>query len=330
MATNKHALIRYKLLDKCFSNRWKKYFIEDLIQFCSEGLSEYEGVETKVSRRQLLLDIEFMRSEGGYRAPIVSMKDGRRVYYRYDPIDFSILTQPLNDAEQEQVRDVLETLGRIKGMPQLQWLNSVQTKLSSGLQLDLHSQPVISFEENEFLKGIEFLEPLYQFITHKCVLGIRYQGYRESIAKLHTIHPYYLKQYNNRWFLFGWNAAIGKLHTMALDRISQIDELNEMELRPCDIDFEEYFEDIIGVSHPGDRDVGEILLKFSEQRLPYILSKPIHGSQRLKDGCIELELKINRELLTLLLSYGKDVEVIQPNYLRQMVREELAATLENY
>lgn len=330
MATNKHALIRYKILDKCFANKWNKYFIEDLIRVCAEELSEYVGSETKVSRRQLLDDITFMRSESGYRAPIASMKEGRRVYYRYDPIDFSILKQPLNEAEQEQVRLALETLSRVKGMPQLEWLNSVQTKLSSWLKLDQQELAVISFEENEFLQGLEFLEPLYQYIHHKRVLQIFYQGYKQKSAEVQTIHPYYLKQYNNRWFLFGWNAGYDSLQNMALDRIISVEEKNQITYRSCGIDFEEYFEDIIGVTNPENQSVENIVLKFSENRLPYILSKPLHGSQRLKDGLIYLEVKINQELISSLLSFGVDLEIIQPIFLRDIIIGEIKKMQEIY
>lgn len=323
MATNKHALIRYKTLDKCFGNKWKKYFIEDLISVCSTELSEYVGTEVKVSRRQLLDDITFMRSEAGYQAPIESIKEGRRVYYRYKPIEYSILKQPLNEAEQEQVRLALETLGRVKGMPQLEWLNTVQTKLSAGLGLDSASVPVISFEENEFLKGLEYLEPLYQFINHKRVLQISYQGYRQEQAETHTIHPYYLKQYNNRWFVYGWNEGLERLQNMALDRILQVNETDEVEYRDCTIDFEAYFEDIIGVTNPENQEVERIVLRFTTSRLPYVLSKPLHGSQRLKDGFIHLELKVNRELISLLLSYGPDVEILEPILLRDTISTEI-------
>lgn len=320
MATNKHALIRYKLLDKCFSNKWKKYFIDDLIEYCTGELTTYVGSETKVSRRQLLDDITFMRSEAGYQAPIVSMKDGKRVFYRYDSTDFSILKQPLNTSEQEQIQQALETLGRIKGIPQLEWLNSVQAKLSSGLKLDQQQKPVISFEENEFLKGLEYLETLYQFIIHKRVLAIKYQGFRQLEPVVYIIHPYYLKQYNNRWFLFGLNEDKGQVQNLALDRIQEIEQLDLLSFKNPAIDFDDYFYDIVGVTNSAERKIEQIILKFSAGRLPYILSKPIHGSQRYKDGIIYLNLKINKELESLILSFGSDVEVLEPITLRDSVK----------
>lgn len=330
MATNKHALIRYKLLDKCFSNKWKKYFIDDLIASCTAELTTYVGSETKVSRRQLLDDITFMRSEAGYQAPIVSMKDGKRVFYRYDSTDFSILKQPLNASEQEQIQQALETLGRIKGIPQLEWLNSVQAKLSSGLKLDQQQKPVISFEENEFLKGLEYLEPLYQFIIHKRVLAIKYQGFRQLEPVVYTIHPYYLKQYNNRWFLFGLNDDNGQIQNLALDRIQEIGQLDSLPHKNSAIDFDDYFYDIVGVTNSAEREIEQVILKFSTGRLPYILSKPIHGSQRYKDGVIYLNLKINKELESLVLSFGRDVEVIEPVSLRSNIKVIIDEIQQNY
>lgn len=321
MATNKHALIRYKLLDKCFSNKWKKYFIDDLIAYCTSELSAYVGSETKVSRRQLLDDITFMRSEAGYQAPIVSMKEGKRVYYRYGSVDFSILKQPLNPAEQEQIQQTLETLGRIKGMPQLEWLNTVQAKLSSGLKLDQQKRSVISFEDNEFLKGLEYLEPLYQNIIHSQVLSINYQGFKQAEPMDYIIHPYFLKQYNNRWFLFGLNEETGQIQNLALDRIRDVQPLETITYRNSEIDFDDYFYDIVGVTNLVDQLTEEVVLKFKPNRLPYVLSKPIHGSQRFKDGLIYLDLKINKELESCILSFGNDVEVLEPVSFRKNIKD---------
>lgn len=321
MATNKHALIRYKLLDKCFSNKWKKYFIADLIAYCNSELSAYVGSETKVSRRQLLDDITFMRSEAGYQAPIVSMKEGKRVYYRYGSVDFSILKQPLNPAEQEQIQQTLETLGRIKGMPQLEWLNTVQAKLSSGLKLDQQKRSVISFEDNEFLKGLEYLEPLYQNIIHSQVLSINYQGFKQAEPMDYIIHPYFLKQYNNRWFLFGLNEETGQIQNLALDRIRDVQPLETITYRNSEIDFDDYFYDIVGVTNLVDQLTEEVVLKFKPNRLPYVLSKPIHGSQRFKDGLIYLDLKINKELESCILSFGNDVEVLEPVSFRKNIKD---------
>jgi predicted DNA-binding transcriptional regulator YafY len=61
--------------------------------------------------------------------------------------------------------------------------------------------------------------------------------------------------------------------------------------------------------------------------MPYIITKPIHGSQRNRrqaEGIIELELIPNREFYQRLLSFGGDIEILSPD----SVREEMAKKAE--
>jgi hypothetical protein len=71
MASNKNALIRYKTIDYCLRNKFKKWTLDDLIEACSDALYEYEGKDVNVSKRTIQLDIQLMRSDKlGYNAPI--------------------------------------------------------------------------------------------------------------------------------------------------------------------------------------------------------------------------------------------------------------------
>ena len=63
MATNKHAMIRYQVLDRCFSNWARNFYIEDLIEACNKALYDYTGDEkSSIQRRQIFNDISFMES----------------------------------------------------------------------------------------------------------------------------------------------------------------------------------------------------------------------------------------------------------------------------
>ncbi len=78
MAVNKHAYLRHKILDKCFRDTRRKYFMEDLIKECQNALSEYLGVEDGIKRRQIFNDITYMESEGGYSIILDRHKDGKK------------------------------------------------------------------------------------------------------------------------------------------------------------------------------------------------------------------------------------------------------------
>lgn len=322
MATNKNAQIRYKALDKCFSNSYKRFYIDDLIKYCSEVLSEHYASATTVSRRQIFDDIDFLKSEAGYDAPIESVKDGRKAYYRYSDPEFSILKAPLNPSELTTLNEAMETLSRMNNMPGFDWVSSIQAKLNSGINNSLHQRQVISFEDNEFLKGIEFLNPLYQSMVNEQTLDIHYQGFNGVKKNIFTISPYYLKQYNNRWFLFGHNHLIEKIQNLPLDRILEFHH-SKSDFEPCEIDFDEYFEDIVGVSNDLSKSVETICIELSENIIPYIQSKPLHGSQKIKDNILTLEVKLNYELESLILSFGENMKVLEPAGLVEWLRNRI-------
>jgi len=79
MAITKMPLIRYKVLDKCFRNPGKKYFIDDLIKEVSKVLVELDSESNGISRRQILKDMEFMESSEGWNVKLTRTYDGKRV-----------------------------------------------------------------------------------------------------------------------------------------------------------------------------------------------------------------------------------------------------------
>ena len=135
MATNKHATIRYHALDRCFSNFGRKFFIEDLIEACSEAIYDFDGIEDGVKRRQIFHDINFMESDQGWAIPLERHKEGRRVYYRYADKSFSISNKGINPSEAEQLRDTLSILSRFKGMPQFEWIEEIQIRLEDTFKI---------------------------------------------------------------------------------------------------------------------------------------------------------------------------------------------------
>lgn len=320
MATNKHAIIRYKVLDNCFSRKFKQFFIEDLMKECSAVLSEHFGSYISISRRQIYDDIKFMKSEAGYSAPIESIRNGKRVFYKYSDPEFSIENSQLNLGELEQLKNVLEIFRRVKGLEKFQWLGELETKLDDSLG-DKASE-IISFEENEDLKGIGFLNPLYNYIKNKTVLKITYKSFRMESPVEIVFHPYYLKQYNNRWFLLGLNDSYRNLQNLALDRIENL-EINSSGYIENTVNFEDYFYEIIGVSNDEEAEVKEIKIELTENIIPYIRSKPFHGTQKLKGNILTLELKLNYELESLILSFGENMKVLEPTELRIKLKERL-------
>jgi predicted DNA-binding transcriptional regulator YafY len=325
MATNKHAAIRYQALDRCFSNYGRKFFIEDLIKACNNAIFEYAGIEDGVKRRQVFDDITYMESEQGWSIPLDRNKDGRRVYYRYSDRGFSINKQGISQYEVEQLRDTLAILSRFKGLPQFEWIEEVQIRLENSFKLKKSIKAVVGFEGNPYLKGLAFFSDLLNAIQNERVLYIKYKGFRQDKESLIKISPWYLKQYNNRWFLFGFNNEYQTISNMALDRIISFEESIDHFAVNEETDFDEYFDDVIGVTVKEDAPIERIVLKITADVWPYIESKPLHPSQkvRVRDGSyveVELRLKINHELISTLFSYLDSIEVLEPESLRDRFR----------
>ena len=149
-----------------------------------------------------------------------------------------------------------------------------------------------------------------------------------------TLHPYHVKQYNNRWFLFGYEEETGKIANKALDRIQRITLANIPFCPNTAIDFAHFFDDVVGVSIPYDDVEKEtIILRFKQARFPYVTSKPIHKSQitvNEKECVISLNVKPTRELEQQILSYGSDVEVLSPETFRIQIAENIAEIYKKY
>jgi len=334
MATNKNATIRYQALNRCFRNPGRKYCINDLMEACNDALLDIDPYSSGVKRRQIYDDIKFMQDSRGFDAPIESFKDGRNAYYRYTDSNFSINNQPLNEQEAQQLKESLLTLSRFKGLPQFDWIEEISTRLEHSFKLKTEEN-IISFDENTYLTGREHIQTLYNAIINKQALQISYKPYKSDSAQAHIIHPYHIKQYNNRWFLFACNPNFEKLSNYALDRILNISESKTPYIPNTRYDFADYFEEIIGVSFPNEAKTEKVRLKIGVNQWLYIKTKPLHGSQKIKEenehyAIIEIEVIPNFELESILLSFGENIEVLQPTALKEKIIERIRLTTEAY
>lgn len=323
MATNKHATVRYNALDRCFSNYNHRYTFEDLLEVCREAIQMEYGDDSGISTRTLRDDLRFMKSEEGFSAPIVTRKDGSKPYYTYSDREFTIKKQKLSSAETEQLKHTLITLSRFKGLPQFEWMNEVVARLEGEFELNSNISEVVGFEHNPDLVGLIHFDGLFQAITNKRVLQIAYcPSFHDAVD--YIIHPYYLKQYNSRWFLFG--LCDDRIMNMALDRVVDFYVMDNTYIENNTINFSEYFDDVVGVTVPYDAESQCIKLRVDRHRYKYIETKPIHLTQKEIKAesnestvVIELNLIPNYEFQTLLLGFADSIEVIEPLSIRDSI-----------
>ena len=335
MPANRNALIRFKTIDQCLQNRFRRWTLEDLIEACSEALYEYEGIDKGVSRRTVQADIQMMRSDKlGYNAPIVVVE---RKYYTYEDPEYSITNMPITDQDLSKLQEAIQFLKQFQGFSHFRELDGMVQKLEGHIYAQKTRQrPVIDFERNEDLKGLEFLDPLYRSIIQKQVLEIRYQSFSAREASSLVFHPYLLKEFNNRWFIVGQKGDKQKLMLLALDRIQEISPLPDHPYREqAEFDPIDYFKDVIGVTVNEGSRARNVRIWVDRNNAPYILTKPLHPSQKVlekgKDGIvINIRVKQNFELERRILGFGRGMEVLQPARLRRRIKEHLERASQRY
>jgi predicted DNA-binding transcriptional regulator YafY len=334
MPVNRNALIRYKTIDNCLRNQYRKWTLEDLVDACSDALYEFEGIEKGVSVRTVQMDIQLMRSEKlGYNAPIVVVD---KKYYTYEDPEYSITNIPLNENDLGMLTEVVHILKQFKGFSHFEEMGSVINRLEDKIYTaKTHSKSVIDFEKNDNLRGIEHLNTIYQAILKKMSLEITYQSFKAKQAGRIYIYPYLLKEFRNRWFLLGKKKGQDCLLTLALDRVQLIKELPSTPyLENTQIDFSTYFDDIIGVTKMGYRKQ-TIKLFVEKNHAPYVLTKPMHSSQTIleerEDGTVfSIHVIPNFELEKEILGFGEMMKVLAPESLIRKIKDRVINAVRNY
>ncbi len=340
MAKNKNALVRYRALDKCFSSKIKRYYMTDLIEACRNALEQVNGNEGPkgaegVQRRQIYKDIADM--EMMYGVIIESHRDGHRVYFRYAGSKTMADSGPSQE-EIDLLMNAVAVVQRFDGIPHCDWLDDLNKKFYTTSRLGNDIQKVVSFQHNPYLAGMDkWYRPIFEAIMSQKVIEITYHPFGKE-ARTVVVNPYYLKQYNNRWFLIARQKGYDRLSNYAIDRIQGMQETGRTyEALPEGFDFNEWFSDVVGVSVSKDKPVEDVVIHANDRSWHYIATKPIHESQyiledRQTDGRWEIHLKVqdNYELRSVLRSYGNEIEVMAPESLRREMKEEAEEILKMY
>lgn len=204
---------------------------------------------------------------------------------------------------------------------------------------DLHIRT--GLEQN--LTNIDLLPVFHKAITDRQVLRFSYQRFGQEPFEL-TFHPQFLKEYNGRWFVFGEaNREPYKAYNVPLDRIvGELIEVNDVEYIPAPKGFyQDFFKNIIGVTHEKGTKVEQVVIRTkTEYQHGLLLTKPLHHSQKEtlpfgehEDGCygeVTLTIEPNRELRGKILAYGQYLEVVQPQSLREQLKDIIKQQMMQY
>lgn len=335
MSINKLALIRYRTIDECLRNRYRKWTLDDLIEKVADTLYDLEGITPGVSKRTIQGDIQIMRSDKlGYNAPIVVVS---KKNYSYSDPEYSITRAPITPTDVEKLHEIVGFLKHFNGFGYFDEMSDMISRLENNLYRSENSgRSMIQFEDNRQLKGLEHITALYQAILRKRALLIEYKSFKAQESRQHICFPYLLKEYRNRWFLILKEKNGKYLSTMALDRIVELQELSKEQFIDYDgVDFEQYFADLLGVTRTERDRAHRVVLFVDKEQAPYVMTKPIHSSQQLicEDAAgieISIQVVLNKELEREILGFGENMKVLSPATLVERMRKRFETAAEAY
>lgn len=351
MPANKNAVTRYYILDKLLANRYRNYSVVDLHELVNEELHEMDL--EPVSIRTIQYDINYIENSGLFLADIERYKIDavsqnnpdltvKKECLRYADPSFSIFKKKLTDDEKYLLREAFSLLGQFDGLPYLEGLEQLRASLDIK-----DTRKIISFTKNP-LENSTLLGELFTAISQQQVIELCYHTFADlEDVKQMILHPYLLKEYNRRWFLFGAADDTGKLLNFRFDQINKFVPLPAHQYIPYNGDLNERFEDIIGVSFYDDRPLQTILFWVSDESKDFVETKPLHESQRhykgekeetlrqqypmLEGGCFfSIDCIENYELIRELTSFGKDLIVLLPEDIQKKVRDRVELQFKAY
>lgn len=324
--------MREMIIDQCLGTG-REFTREELQEAVNRGLLSRDmlPIKSKVTILQDIneMDEKFRRMYG--TSGIVFEDRGRKRYYRYRDGIESIYNRELTSDEIEKLQEVRSLLQGLHGMPQMEWLDQVSVRFDQNIMGQ--KRHIASFEEGTAGDSQFFLQ-LFEAVNLKQVLTIEYRRFGLE-SKERIIHPYFLKQFMRRWYLCATIEGKEFITIFALDRILSVRKNTEVAFRETTIDFNHYFDDIVGVTHPDNGVVEQIVIEGDSWAEYYLRTLPIHPLQQLESlgekGCrVTLSLMVNRELEREILSYGEHLKVIAPEHLRERMRQLLAMLQEEY
>ncbi len=331
---NISAQMRYQVIDRRLRNPDIRNHWEDLAEACAMAAAEYTGKRVSPSRRTIAYDIQRMRSGAlGYNAPIGF--DKKNGYYYANP-RFSIYNVPISNHVLDECREavhILRNLTRNEKLFSLQKaIMTLEEKLN--LQVDHLQKPVIYFEKSLNEQGQRWLNEVYEKIRLKKVMTVSYRPF-DKTSTTHTLSPYFIKEYNNRWYVIGYEHIMQKIINIAMDRFEGVQASLQSFIPADHLDHDTMYKYVYGVTIPEQVKPEKIVFKAKTLLSRYLDTKPIHDSQcnlhsDVNGSLFSLFVVVNYEIRHKLLSYGADIEVLEPQSLRHEMMENAKKTLALY
>ena len=263
--------------------------------------------DLNISERTLKRDIKELRNEFGF--DIICNRREERYFIKNEDSD-----------KPEAFIRFLEIAG-------------IAALLTESLKENKDTLNYISFDSIGLLKGIGYLKDILYAIKNHRLIAFEHQKFISDKAQKYVVMPYLLREYQNRWYLFGIEENKNEFRTFGIDRIVKL-KVESKTFKPnLKIKPAEQFQSTIGITY--NKPAEKITLSFTPLQGKYVKTLPWHQSQKIiedndKELVIELWVHPNYELERRILMEGESVKVIEPKWLADIIKNSLSEALNKY
>ena len=312
-----------------------RYSVEELLAELKHKLStlkDADGYEIGISRRTLISDIKYLRSKG---API---PERAKKYFYTEPFSFLEVLGTNDKALLDELKGIiikLQTFNKINHLIDVNF-DEIALRISDS------SSKIVFFDNIEAgLTNFEIIPQLFQSIQNKQVLNIKYVDFKNQKFE-DILHPYLLKEYNGRWYLYGLSeikygeTGIKSIILYPIDRIRTFVPIAQKRIIANDWwDYEKHFSEMVGVTKKDGQKPEKIVVRVYGNSVDYLLTKKIHHSQNTvveENEYTDFEFLVidNYEFRSKILALGSNAEVLEPSELRKSFAEITAIMRERY
>lgn len=333
MPNTRNSSIREIVIDKCLSGG-KEMTLKEI---WAEVNKELEARDEPLVRSKVTILQDLKNISLRWNVQIDENKRGMYVYYKYSDPTFSIYTPSIDAEVLLKTKELIKELECYKGLPNQQWIEEVCAYFHAMIHTDRRSVPIVTFDYTpQYVQSLRHYRPLLEAIQSETAIELTYQKFNTEQPRTYVVHPYQIRQYLKRWYLV---ASVDhhpeSLTCFAFDRIVEFKPSTVAYRANTRFDIDEYFDSMVGLTIPDGTEPQDVILWVAEREYPYLKTNPIHTSQKLvrevEDGkIISLHLYINSELEMRLLSHNVGIKVLEPQELRQKMKERIGKMLENY
>ena len=334
MPANKYALLRYRIIDRCLTNKAKPFpSKEDLRQECEDVLYGSDGIN--ISTSTIEKDMWAMRNESelGYYAPIEYHKIHRGYYYSDE--DYSIRDVHLNEEDLGAIHFAVNTLFQFKDIAIFDQFGHAIDKIVDRLSIspnanDSSIPQYVQFENSPLAKGSEHLAPLLEYIKERKSIDLGYKKFNSDELSFYTLEPYLLKEYRGRWYLIALDQVKKAIRTFGLERMIEFSANGETFEMNKSFSPDRFFKHSIGITELAS-EPEDVVLVCNDVLAHYLRSQPIHPSQfEIDTNTFQLHVLVTYELINLILGFGSQMKIKQPQSLQKMVIQQLKDNLSQY